>query len=103
MSTNRETNWQSEQELDLLLTAYKDAVDVPEASTEFLPNLWAKIEARRAAAPALWRWATASFVTASLALALVFTITSDGQPLGSYLDVLADSDGREIWASVATR
>lgn len=81
--------------LDRVLAAYRDAVAIPEPSAEFMPNLWQRIEARRRSEPLrVWRWAAATMVGASLAIA-AFTVVAPQpeQPVQqSYVEALAERD-----------
>lgn len=56
--------------MDSLLAAYRDACPVPEASPEFMPKLWARIDARQSSFGFLKRW-TEGFVAAAAAACLV--------------------------------
>lgn len=59
-----------ERELDSLMAAYRDAVPVPEASAEFMPKLWARIDAGQNSFWVLKRW-TEGFIAAAAAACLV--------------------------------
>lgn len=59
-----------ERELDSLLAAYRDACPGPEASPEFMPKLWARIDARQSSFGFLKRW-TEGFVAAAAAACLM--------------------------------
>ena len=65
-SNEEQLNW----ELDRLFTAYHEACPAPEASPDFMPRLWQKIDARRSATYTFGRW-TKAFVTASAALCIL--------------------------------
>jgi hypothetical protein len=62
-----------EARLDTLLRAYRDAVPEPEPSSNFMPGLWQKIEARQKTTLWFGRLAT-SFVTAAVALTVVMAL-----------------------------
>ena len=62
-----------EERLDRLFAAYKEACPAPEASANFMPAVWAKIDARRGFSLALRRW-TGAFVTAAAALCLAMVV-----------------------------
>jgi len=86
----------SDQELDRLFAAYRDAVPDPEPSPAFLPKLWEAIEARRTFRLRFQR-ASRLLITASgaiwLAMAMVLIIestVSNSRP-GPAIDLLADS------------
>ncbi|HNY40936.1 MAG TPA: hypothetical protein PKJ41_11090 [Bryobacteraceae bacterium] len=59
-----------EQELDGLLAAYRGACEAPEASANFMPQLWARIDARQSSSWFLKRW-TEGFVAAAAAACLM--------------------------------
>lgn len=95
-----------DERLDALFRAYRDACPVPEASPNFMPNLWAKIEARQAFTFSFRRMA-AGFVTAALALCLALGVyaaiphSSPNSPQ-TYLEALAEArplDAPEIVGS----
>src|ERR1700691_4351542 len=56
-------------ELDALFRAYRDACPDPEASANFMPELWRRIEERQRSVFFLGRWARA-LVTAAAVLSL---------------------------------
>ncbi len=62
-----------EQQLDRLFAAYRDACPAPDASANFMPELWARIDARRSFSIALRRW-TSAFVTAAAAICLTMVV-----------------------------
>ena len=84
------------RELDSMLAAYKQALPDPEASPEFMPTLWRKIDARRNLVFRLGRL-TRVFLTSAAALCLLMTGVQTFPRLDhkaarpSYLDVLAES------------
>jgi hypothetical protein len=59
-----------ERELDSLLAAYRDACQAPEATPEFMPALWARIDARQSSFGFLKRW-TEGFIAAAAAACLM--------------------------------
>jgi len=61
---------QLDRELDRLFTAYREACPEPEASPDFMPRLWQKIDARRSATYTFGLW-TKAFITASAALCIL--------------------------------
>jgi hypothetical protein len=96
---------ESEQKLDRVWAAYKESVDVPEASANFTPQLWAKIEARRSQGMVLtgfWRWAAVSITACSLMLGFWLGYASQAHEQsreqsqsaksGWYLDALQEQD-----------
>src|SRR5664279_2759788 len=62
-----------DQKLDALFSAYKDACGAPEASANFMPNLWTRIESRQRFTFSFRRMANA-LTTAAVALSLVLGI-----------------------------
>ena len=85
---------QSEERFDKLLSEYKRSFGEYEASANFSPAMWQKIEARKAMTFGFERLAQ-RFVTAALALCLLmglFLISPLPQTssLASYVEVLAD-------------
>jgi len=86
--------WDSEKELDALFANYKAAVPDPDASVNFMPELWGKIEARRSITLHV-RKLTQVFVGAAAALCLLFAMFEVVPSLtrpelhGTYVDVLA--------------
>jgi hypothetical protein len=87
---------QSEQRLDELFLAYREACEPREVSVNFMPELWEKIERTQSAAFSFRRMAK-GFVTVaaalSLALALISFVPSERPaPVivhNSYVDALA--------------
>jgi len=75
------TRGSDDERLDALFHAFREACPAPEASPNFMPDLWQKIEARQS--PSFWFGRMASaFVTAALAASLA---------LGIYLALPANS------------
>jgi hypothetical protein len=60
----------SEARLDQLLMAYRHSCDEPEASPNFMPEIWARIEAREVSSNWFGRVAKA-LVTAALAASVI--------------------------------
>jgi hypothetical protein len=85
-----------DQRLDALFGAYRAACAGPEPSANFMPNLWARIEARQSFSFSLRRMANA-FATAamalSLALGIYMAIPRSNSPLSaqSYLEALTEA------------
>jgi hypothetical protein len=85
-----------EERLDALFRAYRDACPTPEASANFMPNLWAKIESRQRFTFSFRRMANA-LVTAAVALSIVLSVymalprSSSPYP-PSYLEALAEAN-----------
>lgn len=80
--------------LDDLFQAYRAACPDPEPSVNFMPEMWAKIEAREASSTVFNRMAKA-LVTAALGASVIMALMSASynQPLpasdGSYIQALA--------------
>jgi hypothetical protein len=62
-----------EEKLDALFRAYNEACGSPEASPNFMPNLWARIESRQRFTFSFHRMATA-MATAAVALSLLLGV-----------------------------
>ena len=81
-------------ELNGLFASYKASVPDPDASANFMPELWRKIEGRQSVMLRV-RKLTQVFVAAAAAICLVFAmvqvIPSRAELAGTYVDVLADS------------
>lgn len=81
--------------LDSLFQAYRRACPTPDASANFMPELWQKIDARQKFTFSLRRMANA-FAAAAVALTLALGVymsiprTQTTAPL-SYIEVLAES------------
>jgi hypothetical protein len=88
-----------EERLDALFRAYRDACPTPEASANFMPEVWAKIESRQRYTFSFRRMANA-LVTAAVALSIALTLymsmprSSPTYP-PSYLEALAEANGVE--------
>ncbi|HJZ99478.1 MAG TPA: hypothetical protein VKE70_23370 [Candidatus Solibacter sp.] len=85
-----------DQKLDALFQAYREACQAPEASANFMPNLWARIESRQSFTLVFQRMANA-LATAAVALSLMIgaymAIPRSGPQLGqTYVEVLAEAD-----------
>lgn len=81
-----------DQELDALFASYREACVVPEASANFVPELWEKLEGRRKWQLDWSRWAQ-GFVTlaaaASLAIAVLQAWPVKQFPANTYVEVLS--------------
>lgn len=81
-----------DQQLDALFAAYREACEVPEASANFMPELWEKLEGRRKWQLDWSRWAQ-GFVTlaaaASLAIAVLQAWPAKQFPASTYVEVLS--------------
>jgi hypothetical protein len=86
-----------EQKLDALLRAYRDACPDPEASANFMPNLWARIDSRQTFLFSFRRMANA-FVTAALAVTIALGVylsiprTGNGSYPQTYIEALAEAN-----------
>jgi hypothetical protein len=96
-------------ELDHLFKQYRTAVPDPEASVNFMPELWRKIEARQFFLVRLKKL-TQVFVAAAAAICLFLGIvlqvpvSREAQGVsGNYVDVLADANPSENLAAVGIR
>jgi hypothetical protein len=88
--------------LDALFAAYREACPVPEASSDFMPRLWARIESRQETQLAFaWRrWAQAflSLAAAACLLIVVLQVLPPSTPAyfhSTYIDQLSEDDGPE--------
>lgn len=97
---------QLDPDFDALWAQYRQAAGDPDASTNFMPRLWQKIEARRTFAYRFRRFSQV-FVGAAAVLCLliasVSTMMSNSQGLqlgGTYLDALADAHPVETPAAL---
>jgi F0F1-type ATP synthase membrane subunit a len=92
-----------EQKLDALFQAYREACAAPEASANFMPNLWARIDSRKTVTLS-FRWMANALATAALALSLVLGVymttsrTSHTTPGGyqTYVEVLAEDNTPDV-------
>ena len=82
--------------LDALWAEYREATPDPEASPDFMPHLWRKIEARRVETTSVFRRLAQICVMATIALALVIGVVliphsnnDEAFYSGTYVDVLA--------------
>src|ERR1700728_1740753 len=97
-------------ELDQLFAKYRTAVPDPEASVNFMPELWRKIEARQFFLRRVKKL-TQVFVAAAAAICLLLGIvlqvpicSTDRQGVsGNYVDVLANANPTENLAAVGIR
>jgi hypothetical protein len=98
-----------DQELDDLFNRYRAALPDPEASPNFMPELWRKIEARQFFVTRMKKL-TQVFVAAAAAICLFLGIVlqvpvSSQGPIvrGNYVDVLADDDPAENLTALGIR
>src|SRR5580693_2069031 len=84
-----------DEKLDALFQAYRDACPDPEASANFMPMLWARIDSRQTFTFSFRRMANA-FVTAAVALSIalgVYMSIPHANPNSpqSYIEALAEA------------
>jgi hypothetical protein len=98
-----------DQELDQLFARYRASLPDPEASANFMPELWRKIEARQTFVARVKKL-TQVFVAAAAAICLLFgmllevPVSSDAPVVrGNYVDVLADANPAENLAALGIR
>jgi hypothetical protein len=95
---------QLNQQLDRLMVRYRAACPTPEPSANFMPGVWAKIEARRG-----WLWHARIYarriaLAAAAASALIVgvrmgtTLKHDALISKSYVDVLQEAAATEDFA-----
>ncbi len=85
-----------EERLDALFRAYRDACPDPEASANFMPTLWSRIESRQSFTFSFRRMAS-GFVTAALALSIALGVYmslpgSNTGYTGTYIEALAEAN-----------
>ena len=98
---------QWKNELEGLFQEYRTAVPDPDASSNFMPELWGKIEARRSATIRV-RKLTQLFVAAAAALCLLLAMVQVVPPShhelhGTYIDILAESQPADNLAALGIR
>jgi len=91
-------------ELEGLFQGYKKALPDPDASANFMPELWRKIEARRSFTIRVKKL-TQLFVAAAAALCLLFAMiqvapSSRQEFRGTYVDTLAEAHPAENLAAL---
>lgn len=96
----------NEAKLDRLLAAYRDACPVPEASPNFMPQLWERIDASQSWTRQVWKWANS--LTVAAALASLFFVMLQMMPhtagvfaSATYLETLADQHDSDVLAELA--
>jgi hypothetical protein len=105
------TNWQSPDDAQLpaqiqsLFREYRESLPDFDASPDFLPSLWRRIDSQQKATYSFWRLAS-GFVTASVALSMAFAFVlwtpptaNTGKtlnPNSTYVEVLADDSVEEV-------
>lgn len=93
-----------DQELNELLRAYRSACPEPEAGANFMPGVWAKIEARRKTDQWLVRWVN-SFAGAAALLAVVLGAmlyqSPTPLPQRAYIEKLTDEISEDFFLEAA--
>lgn len=95
-----------DQELNSLFEAYREAIAAPEASQNFMPSLWGKIEAKRSFVYRLKKisqLAVAAALAACLLSGILVTPLAhrDSQMVaGTYVDMLAEAHADETVAEM---
>ena len=89
----------SDDSLNALFSAYREACPTPEPSPEFMPKLWSRIEARQTFAFSFRRMANAfltAAIAASVALGVYTALPRHASPnpstYASYVEALADAN-----------
>jgi hypothetical protein len=86
-----------DEKLDALFRAYRDACPDPEASANFMPTLWARIDSRQTFLFSFRRMANA-FITAAVALSIALGVymsiprSNPGTYSETYVEVLAEAN-----------
>jgi len=86
----------NEERLDALFRAYRDACPTPEASANFMPALWGRIESRQNFTFSFRRMAN-GFVTAAVALTIALGVymsmphASASTSSETYIEALAEA------------
>jgi hypothetical protein len=89
-----------EERLDALFRAFRDC-PTPEASVNFMPNLWARIDSRQSFVFSFRRLA-GGFVTAALALSVALGVymsiprTSQTYYTQTYVEALAEANALDL-------
>jgi hypothetical protein len=97
------------RELDHLFATYRTSVPDPEASVNFMPELWRKIEARQFFLMRVKKLtqvfvAAAAAICLLLGIALQVPVTTVEQSVGgNYVDVLADASPTENLSAIGIR
>ncbi len=71
--------------LDAMFLAYRTACPDPDASANFMPDLWARIEARQDSTN-WFGWVARVLVAASLAASAILATISSGNQSGAFFD-----------------
>jgi hypothetical protein len=94
-----------DQQLDELFGKYRAACPDVDASANFMPQVWAKIEARRKSEQWFFRWAN-SFAGATAVLVVVLSVllyqVPKPLPQRAYIEKLTDEINEDYFLDVAT-
>ena len=96
----------NEQKLDRLFSAYRAACPEREASANFMPNLWVKIDARRRSEAGIWRWANAlASVAAVVVMVLGVMVYQHPNPMPqrAYIEKLTDEISEDHFLDASYR
>lgn len=93
-----------DQQLNSLFAAYRDAISDPEASPEFMPTLWGKIESKRSFVSRLKKMSQLAIAAAVAACVLSSILVTplthrDTQLAGTYVDMLAEAHADDSLAA----
>ena len=94
-----------DQQLNSLFAAYRESISAPEASPDFMPNLWGKIDAKRSFVYRLKKMSQVALAAALAACLLSGIFISplmhrDSQPAGTYVDMLAEAHADDTLAAM---
>jgi hypothetical protein len=90
-----------EEKLDALFRAYREACPDPDASANFMPTLWARIDSRQTFQFSFTRMVS-GFVTAAAALTIALGVymsmphSSQSSASQSYLEAVADAGSYSV-------
>lgn len=93
-----------DSQLDELFGAYRAACPEVEAGKNFMPALWARIEARRRSERSFFRWVNSfAGAAAAIVLALGFLLYQQPQPLPqrAYIEKLTDEISEDHFLEAA--
>lgn len=99
-------NRMNDDQLDRMWAEYREAVPDQEPSTDFMPRLWKRIEARRTEPLSVFRRLTEVCVVATLALTLLMAVIipelqRDPGVSGTYVDALVAEQAHGYAAMLA--
>jgi hypothetical protein len=79
-----------DQKLDALFQAYREACQAPEASANFMPNLWTRIESRQRFTFSFSRMANAVALSIALGIYMAIPRANAGFDSQTYVEALAE-------------